>query len=124
MMLFKLFVLRLAPLMCLGFCKKRKQIKIALLLFLVCYGGIAAAAIWKIFSQEHWKGALYLPVSMFPQYLFYGFAVWMILRCLLHAWSERVWKRIYKVAIVVVTIGVLTEKYWNSLVLANVLQIF
>ena len=124
MMLFKLFVLRLAPLLCLGFCKKRNRIQIAILLFLICYGGIFVTAVWEIFSQEHWKGLIYLPVSMFPQYLFYGFVVWMILRCILHAWSDRVWKRIYKVAVVMVTIGILTEKYWNPLILENILQIF
>ena len=124
MMIFRLFVLRMIPLLCLGFCKKRNKIKTAIILFLLCYGGLFAAAAWNLFLQKHWKGMFYLPLSVFPQWLFYGFAVWMILRCVLHAWSERVWKRIYKVSVVVTIFGVLTEFYWNPWFLEKILKFF
>lgn len=124
MMIFNLFMLRMTPLLCLKFCKKRSRIKIAILFFLICYGGLFVTAIWKLFLQKHWKGMFYLPLSVFPQWLFYGFAVWMILRCVLHAWSERVWKRIYKVSVVVTIFGVLTEFYWNPWFLEKILKFF
>ena len=121
MMIFRLFLIRMGPLLCLGFCKKRNKMKTAIHLFIIGYGGLFAAAAWKLFLQERWKGMFYLPLSMFPQCLFYGFAVWMILRCVLHAWSERVWKRIYKVSVVVTIFGVLTEFYWNPWILEKIL---
>ena len=124
MMIFRLFMLRMIPLLCLGFCKKRNKIKTAIILFLLCYAGLFAAAVWNLFLQKHWKGMFYLPLSVFPQWLFYGFAVWMILRCVLHAWSERVWKRIYKVSVVVTIFGVLTEFYWNPWFLEKILKFF
>ncbi len=121
MIIFRLFMLRMIPLLFLGFCKKRNKIKSAIVLFLICYAGLFAAAVWNLFLQKHWKGMFYLPLSVFPQWLFYGFAVWMILRCVLHAWSERVWKRIYKVSVVVTIFGVLTEFYWNPWILEKIL---
>lgn len=122
MMLLKLFFLRLSPLICLKFCKKRSQIKVAVFSFLVVYAGVFITAAWAVFKQEKWRGIIYLPLSMFPHYLLYGFVMWILLRCIWSAWSERVWKRIYKVSIVIEILGVLTENYWNSMILREILK--
>lgn len=124
MMLLKLFILRLSPLVCLKFCKKRNRIKLAVILFLVLYGGIFMVAAWNILQQEQWKVFFYLPLSMFPHYLFYGFVIWILMRCIWSAWSDRVWKRIYKVSFVLTILGILTENYWNSIILEKILKNF
>lgn len=124
MMLLKLFLFRLGPLLCLKLCKKRSRLKTSMIIFLFCYGGILLSAIWKLFEEEKWRGILYLPLSMFPHYLFYGFVMWILMRCILYSWSERVWQRIYKVSFVITVLGILTENYWNPTVLEYVLKIF
>ena len=124
MLLLKLFLVRLGPLLCLNLCKKRSRLKMAVFVFLSCYGGVFFSAVWKVFEYEKWKGILYLPLSMFPHYLFYGFVIWILLRCILCSWSERVWKRIYKVSFVVMVLGVLTENYWNPMILEKILKNF
>ncbi len=123
-MLFRLLIFRLAPLGSLYFCKERRQMKQMMILLLVCYGGCLAAAAWKIFLEEQWRGMFYLPLSMFPHYLCYGFAIWIMLRCLWCAWSVRVWRRIFCIAHVCVLLGILVENYWNPVILEIFLNIF
>lgn len=116
-MMFRLILFRLGPLVSLHFCKDRRRVKLVSNLLLLCYGVCLLIAGWKIFTQESWRGMLYLPVSMFPHYIFYGFALWMLLRCVWSAWSERVWKRIYGLSFLCVILGILMENYWNPKVL-------
>ena len=49
-----------------------------------------------------------------------GFAMWILMRCIWHCWSERVWKRIHFVSLITILSGVFAERYIN----AKVLQIF
>lgn len=116
-MLLRLVLLRMAPLLSLRFCKNRKQIKLMVNSLLICYGLCFLIAVWKLFSQEKWMGIIYLPLALFPHYICYGFAVWMLLRCILGAWSERVWKRIYNLSLISTALGILAEYYWNPKIL-------
>ncbi len=116
-MLLRLILLRMSPLISLRFCKNREQIKRAVWFLLICYGLCLLLAVWKLFSQEKWMGIIYLPLALFPHYLCYGFAIWMILRCILGAWSERVWKRIFSLSILSIALGILSENYWNPKIL-------
>lgn len=123
-MLLRLLLFRLGPLIALRFCKDRKQIKLAVAMLLISYSACFSIAAWKLFSQEHWKGILYLPISMFPHYICYAFAIWVLLRCIWSAWSERVWKRIYIISSISVILGILAENYWNPKVLQFFFEIF
>lgn len=116
-MLLRLVLLRMAPLLSLRFCKNREQIKLMVNGLLICYGLCFLIAVWKLFSQEKWMGIIYLPLALFPHYICYGFAIWMLLRCILGAWSERVWKRIYHLSLISTALGILAENYWNPKIL-------
>lgn len=123
-MLFRLLLFRLSPVILLRFCRDRKQIKIAVHIILAIYGLCLLIAMWKIFTQKKWLGILYLPLSMFPHYLCYGFAIWMLIRCIWSAWSDRVWKRIYNLSVMSVMVGILTENYINPKILQFFFEIF
>lgn len=123
-MLLRLILLRLGPLAALHFCKGRKTIKKGFVWIVVIYGGLFLMASWKIFSQKGWSGIMLLPISMFPQYLCYGFAVWILMRCIWSAWSDRVWRRIYSLSVFSVVLGILTENYWNPEILQFFCKIF
>lgn len=116
-MLMRLFLLRLGPFVCLHFCRDRKKTRNVFLVIAFIYSLLFGVAVWKIFSQEQWKGIVYLPISLLPHYLCYGFAVWLLIRCIWSAWSERVWKRIYGIAMISVIAGIYLENYWNPRIL-------
>ena len=116
-MLLRLLLFRLGPLLGLQFCKEKKKIKLVFMMIAIVYSVCFFVAAWTIFNKEQWLGILYLPISMFPHYLCYGFAIWLLLRCLWNAWSERVWKRIYSIALLCVFLGILAENYWNPKIL-------
>lgn len=116
-MLLRLLLFRLGPFVSLRFCKDRKKVKLTFAMIAIVYGGFFLIAAWKIFSQEQWKGILYLPISMFPHYICYAFAIWMLIRCIWSAWSERVWKRIYGLSLISIILGILAENYWNPKIL-------
>ena len=119
-MLFQLLVLRFLPVLFLAFLKERRQIKRILIVIAGIYVVSFAAAVWEVIVQFQWMGILVVPLLMFPQYLCYGFAGWILVRCLWHAWSARVWKRIICVSLISVLVGVFLENYWNP----KILQIF
>lgn len=116
-MLLYLCLFRLCPMLSLHFCKKRKKIKIVFLTITAVYILCFVIAVWKIFNQEQWLGVLCLIISLFPHYLCYSFAVWLIIRCVWRSWSDRVWKRIYGIALMSVIFGIYTENYWNPKIL-------
>ncbi len=119
-MLFRLMLVRFVPLLSLGFLKERAHIKRAVIILLIFYIAGFLTAAGKVIAQKQWLSLLYVPLSMFPQYICYGFAAWMLVRCIWQAWSERVWKRIYLFALLNVLSGIFMERYWNS----KILQIF
>lgn len=121
-MMFRLVLFRLGPLILLRFCKDRQKIRLVSSLLLLCYGICLLLAGWNLFGRERWMGAIYLPVAMFPHYVFYFFALWMVLRCVWSAWSLRVWKRIYTLSVLCVILGILAENYWNPKVLQFFLE--
>ena len=123
-MLLRLLIFRLGPLVSLNFCKSRKSMKTAFIVTGMIYSILLLIAAWAIFSEEQWLGILYLPISMFPHYLCYGFAIWLLIRCLWNAWSTRVWKRIYGISIICVILGILAENYWNPKILQFFCEIF
>ena len=123
-MLLRLIIFRLGPLISLHFCKDRKQIKVNFAVMGIIYVLCFLIAAWRIFGQKKWMGIIYLPISMFPHYLCYGFAIWLLIRCLWSAWSARVWKRIYGIAIICVIFGILAENYWNPQILQFFFEIF
>lgn len=116
-MLFRLILFRLGPLAMLKLFKERNKLKLVLYLFLVLFALVYFAAVLRIFYQEQWGSIWLLIVSMFPQCFFYGFAGWMILRCVRSAWSKRVWRRIYTLSFLCVLCGILAELYINPLIL-------
>ena len=123
-MLLRLIIFRLFPLTSLRFCKEKKQMKLAVMIILVCYCVSFFAVAAKMISEKYWLGILYVPLSMFPHYLFYGFSLVILMRCIWHAWSERVWKRIYSLAQISVILGILTETYINPKILQFFFGIF
>jgi len=119
-MLFQLFVFRFLPVTCLAFLKDRRQIQkisfVVMIIYIVCF----CLAGWSLIAKYRWLGLLCIPLSMFPHYLFYGFAGWIVVRCLWFSWSKRVWKRILFVSMLSVFVGMLLENYWSP----NILEIF
>lgn len=123
-MLLRLLILRIGPLIFLRFCKDRGQMKLAVVSLLICYGLCFLIAIRSLFVQVKWMAVIYLPLALFPHYICYGFAVWMLLRCILGAWSERVWKRIYHLSLISTALGIMAETYWNPRILQFFFNIF
>ena len=123
-MLLKLVILRLVPICMLGLLKDRYQIKLMTGGVSVLYAVGFVMSAWKIVTQEKWLGILILPVSLFPHYICYIFSLWIMLRCIWHAWSERVWKRVYILSIFSVLLGVLSENYINTKILQIFFKIF
>lgn len=123
-MLLKLVIFRLVPICVLGLLKDRYQIKLMTGGVSVLYAVGLVMSAWKIVIQEKWLGILILPVSLFPHYICYIFSLWIMLRCIWHAWSERVWKRVYILSIFSVLLGVLSENYINTKILQIFFKIF
>lgn len=123
-MLLKSVILRLVPICVLGLLKDRYQIKLMTGGVSVLYAVGFVMSAWKIVTQEKWLGILILPVSLFPHYICYIFALWIMLRCIWQAWSERVWKRVYILSIFSVLLGVLSENYINTKILQLFFKIF
>ncbi len=123
-MLLKLLIFRFGPFGILGFLKERRQIKLVTGIIVVLYTISFLITVWKIFSQERLLGVLVLPISMFPQYIFYVFSICIVLRCIWQIWSERVWKRIYFLSILSVLLGILAENYINTKILQIFFKIF
>ena len=119
-MLFSMIITRFCPVAVLGFLKDRKQMKCAMVLIFTGYAAMLIAAIGKVVVEEKWLGIFLIPLSMFPQYFCYGFAIWILIRCIWHSWSERVWRRVHIVALSIILLGIFLEKYVN----AKILQIF
>ena len=119
-MLLQLFIARVCPVAALGFLKERKQLKLFMAVVLIGYILSLIVAVVKLISMEKWLAILFVPLSMFPHYICYGFAMVILVRCIWKSWSERVWKRIYFFSIVIIMAGVLLEKYINI----QILQIF
>lgn len=116
-MLLKLLFFRLAPMFALRFCKTGNQMKLAVCVTIGLYLSGLILLLRKLIFDGSWDVLLWIPAALFPHYLFYGFAVWMLLRCLFYAWSERVFKRIYRVAFVVILLGVMAETFLNPHIL-------
>ena len=123
-MLFQLLILRFTPVLFLAFLKERRQIKKILIVIAGLYMISFIAAVWEVVIQFQWMGILVIPLLMFPQFLCYGFAGWILARCLWHAWSVRVWKRIVFVSMISVLAGVFLENYWNPKILQFFFEIF
>ncbi len=122
-MLLRLLLLRFCPVVLLRFCKKRRQVKKGMILLLLCYGALFLLAVWKIIVEKKLWSLLFIPLSMFPHYFLYIFSVWILLRCIWCAWSERVWNRIHTLSLIGLFTGILLETYWNPKIL-NILLIF
>ena len=123
-MLLKLFLLRLGPILAIGFSKKQKQIKKGLMLFLIFYLLLLIISVGKVLVEKQWGGLLYFFAAIFPHYLFYGFAIWMLVRCIWQMWSQRVWRRIYYLSIFSTIFGIITENYINPQILQFFFKIF
>ena len=123
-MLLKLLIFRMGPLAVPAFLKERGKIMLAVgaagILELFCF----CAAVWLILVREGLIGIWLILLSCFPQYLCYAFSFWILFRCLWQMWSVRVWKRIYRLSLVVVFLGVLAEKYVNGFLLHLFFEIF
>ena len=119
-MLLRLLSIRFLPLLLFMFLKERKKIQKAAIVILEIYLLGFCFAVWKLLTQYRWFGILTIVMALFPHYLCYGFAGWILARCLWFSWSKRVWKRIVFVSLFSVLAGIFMEKYWNL----NILQIF
>lgn len=123
-MLFRLLLLRLMPVAGLKILKERSKLRWMVILLGLFYVACAVCLLWGLWKEKGWYGIGLMLPALFPQYLLYGFAFWMLLRCISYAWSERVWNRIHAVSVCVVLLGILAEKYWNPLVLEFFTKIF
>lgn len=121
-MLLRLMVFRLLPVLLLKFYKEKNKIRLAGAVLLGWYVVLFVVAVSQMCEQTGWKTLLYLPISMVPHYLCYGFAVWLLIRCMWSTWSVRVWKRIYRISIVCILMGILMENYWNPRILEILLN--
>lgn len=123
-MLFRLLILRFLPLMLLTFLKERRQIQKIVIVMIGIYIIGFFTAVWDVLIQFGWLGILCVPLLMFPHYLCYVFAGWILIRCLWSSWSTRVWKRIVFVSMLSVLTGVFLESYWNPKILQFFITIF
>ena len=123
-MLIRLLILRLGPIAALGMCKNRKTMKWSILGVLMCNLILFVGICLKIVNEMQWQGLLILLISLFPQCLLYGTALWMMMRCIWSAWSKRVWRRIYVLSVILGFVGILTENYWNPQILRFFLNNF
>lgn len=123
-MLIRLLIIRFCPFAVLRMLKEKKKVKKAVIGILMVYmvGFLMAAG--KIAVEKQWLSILYVPLSMLPHYICYGVAVWMIIRCIWKAWSERVWRRIHLISLLFVLMGVLMENYLNPKILQIFFEIF
>ena len=119
-MLLKLLLLRFCPMAMLGFIKDKNQIKKAIYILCSLYGIGFFAALMQIIKSESLYSIICIPLAVFPHYICYVFAMFLFIRCIWHAWSKRVWKRIYLIALISILLGVFMECYWNP----KILQIF
>lgn len=123
-MLLKLLIFRMGPLAVPGFLNERGKIKLAVgaagILELFCFCG----AVWQILVRERMMGVWMILLSCFPQHLCYAFSFWILFRCLWQMWSVRVWKRIYRLSLAIVFLGVLAEKYVNGFLLHLFFEFF
>ncbi|MGN0335248.1 MAG: hypothetical protein ACI4DV_06265 [Lachnospiraceae bacterium] len=113
-MLFQLFVLRMSPVLLLGMCRKHQEKKSLSIFLGLALFVILAASLVGLVKANGISGILYLFLGMFPQIIFYGFAFFLIYRCIWKEWSVRVWKRIYLIAVLSVLLGIWVECYCNS----------
>ena len=116
-MLLKLFVIRIGALIPLCFLKERIYLKRYMGMLcgfaVICFG-VAAG---EVISQQGWSGIAYLILAMFPHGFFYLFSFWMLIRCIWHSWSKRVWNRIYALSIFSMILGIFAENYINYMIL-------
>ena len=121
-MLFFLLLVRLLPLSLLGMWKDQKRIKrmFVLLMFLNMSGILIASA--SVVIQEDLKSLLYIPCAMFPHYICYIFSFYILARCIWHAWSKRVWKRIHLLSQLAILGGIFLESCCNPKILQNLLK--
>lgn len=119
-----LIITRVCPFAALHFMKNRKQIKRAIVILLLFYVLMIMIAIGKIVIEEKWLGIICIPLLLFPQYLFYGFAIWSLIRCIWHSWSERVWRRVHCFSLIIIFLGIFTEIFINTKILQIFFKIF
>ena len=123
-MLFRLIITRACPVATVYFVKDRKQIKRAIVILSLFYILMMMIAIGKIVIEEKWVGVISIPLSLFPQYIFYGFAIWCLIRCIWHSWSERVWRRVQLFSLIMIFLGIFTEIYVNAKILEIFINLF
>lgn len=123
-MLFRLILFRLGPIALLQFSNDKSKLKIAVGMLALCYALCMMIAGLKLFREKSWLILLYMPLAMFPHYICYIFAFWILTRCIWSVWSKRVWNRIYFLSVVCVLAGVLMEAYLNPMILQFFYKIF
>ena len=122
-MLFRMILFRLGPVILLRVCKDRKSLKVAVVTLLLVYLIAGILSILYLWGKEQWKLLIIVPVAMFPQFLCYLFVAWVLLRCALSPWSSRVWRRIYRLSVLITLFGVYLEYTINPIFL-KILQRF
>ena len=123
-MLLKIMLLRMTPMIFIGRAKKRKKMKLTLAVSVMMFLILGVFSATEVFKQKHWRGIVYLILSMFPHSFLYLLAFGLMSRCVWKMWSKRVWKRVYIVSIIVVIVGVLSEIYVNPRILQILLKNF
>lgn len=116
-MLLKLLLFRMGPVVSLRFCKNRNQMKLAVCAMACLYLFSFFLLLRKLIFEGAWDVLLRIPAALLPHYLCYGFALWLLFRCLFFAWSDRVFKRIYRLSFLGVLLGVLAEAFVNPKIL-------
>ena len=123
-MLLKILILRMTPIMFIGRVKERKKKKLTMAVLVMMFLILGVLSTVEILKQKHWSGVLYLVLSMFPHSFLYLLSYGLLSRCVWKIWSERVWKRVYFVSIILVIVGILSEMYVNPQILQVLLKNF
>ena len=116
-MLFRMIVLRLGPVILLRLCKDRKSLKVSVMSLLLVYLIAGIFSILYLWGKEQWKLFFIVPVAMFPHFICYLFVAWILLRCAFSPWSSRVWRRIYRLSVLIILFGVYLEYTLNPIFL-------
>lgn len=123
-MLLQIMMIRLAPFFVLKLCRDRRMLKLSCVVMVLVFAGLFLFAAAAVMRREGIAGILYVFAGIFPHGVCYMFALWMISRCVWKEWSQRVWRRIRKVAFACVLLGIVMESYLNPKVLQFFCKIF
>lgn len=114
----KLIIFRMIPVAGFIFCRNyQKKKRYSLWLGAVIFTSFTLSLLY-FYEKKQLLGMGIFLLALLPQWLAYGFALFLIYRCIWQCWSVRVWDRIYKIALIFLIFGMILEKYCNPWVIS------